>query len=96
MSATTFTGSARNDQSWTRAKRTVLVAAAIVVLFAVSFFIGRATSTTQHVATITPASAQVAGTGAQLSPADRAQIANDGSQQLSQANTTACIAGRPC
>ena len=96
MSATTLLSPVRNDQAWTRAKRTVLVAAAIVVLFAVSFFIGRATSTTQHVTTITPTAAHVAGTGAQLSPADRAQIANDGTQQLSQANTTACIAGRPC
>jgi hypothetical protein len=38
------------------------------------------------------------GTTTKLSPANRAQIANDVAPvtPLSQANTTACIAGRPC
>jgi hypothetical protein len=33
MSATTVSGPIRNDQVWTRAKRTVLIALAIAVLF---------------------------------------------------------------
>jgi hypothetical protein len=98
MTATTVLGQVRNDQSWTRAKRTVLIAAAIVVLFAVSFFIGRATSSTQHVTTITPTAAHVAGTAPQLSAANRALIANDVAPvtQLNQANAASCFAGRPC
>jgi hypothetical protein len=56
MSATTFTGSVRSEQSWNRAKRAVLIAVAIVVLFAASFLIGRATAgTTSHVASTSPA-----------------------------------------
>jgi hypothetical protein len=67
MSATTVTGSVRSERSWkqsaSQAKRTVLVAAAIVVLIAVSFFIGRVTSssaTAPHAASIVPATALIA------------------------------------
>jgi hypothetical protein len=74
MSATTFTGSVQSERSWKHASRIVLVAAAIVVLFAVSFFIGRATGSTTapHAASITPATSVIARECAQNGQANSA------------------------
>jgi hypothetical protein len=96
MSATTVLGQVRDEQAWARAKRTIVIALATVVLFAVSFLIGRATAaTSQHVVTTTPISAQLIGSGAQLSHADSAQVSGDVAQP-SQANSASCRVGRPC
>ena len=77
MSATTFTGSVRSTGSrklTKQASRLVLVAAAIVVLVAVSFFIGRATGSTTapHAASITPATSVIARECAQNGQANSA------------------------
>jgi hypothetical protein len=93
MSATTVFGQVRSDQASTHSKRNAVIALTVIALFALSFFVGRATATS-HVGSST----QVA-THTQLSPANRALIANDVApvtQQLSQANTAVCLAGRPC
>jgi hypothetical protein len=75
MSATTITGPIRGDQVWTRAKRTVLIALAVVVLFVAAFFIGRATSnssstTSPHVTSAAPASTLIARECTQNGQAD--------------------------
>ena len=74
MSATTFTGPVRSEQSWKHASRIVLVAAAIVVLFAVSFFVGRATGSTTapHAAATVPATTLIARECAQNGQANSA------------------------
>lgn len=71
MSATTVFGQVRSDQASTHSKRNAVIAFTTIALFALSFFVGRATATS-HVSS----SAQVA-THAQLSPADRAIVVND-------------------
>jgi hypothetical protein len=92
MSATTAFGQVRGDQAPTHTKRNAVLVFTVIGLFALSFFVGRMTATS-HVSS----PAQVA-THAQLSPADRAIVANDAAPvtPISQANTTSCIAGRPC
>ena len=90
MSATTVFGQVRTGETSTHSKRNAVIALTVVALFALSFFVGRAAATS-HVSS----SAQVA-THSQLSPANRAIIANDVAP-LSNAGTTAsCVAGRPC
>jgi len=138
MSATTVFGQVRTGETSTRSLRNAAIAMIIIALFALSFFVGRATATSHvsssaQVAThpqLSPANraliandvAPVSGTTEQLSPANRALIANDiapvsgttteqlspanraliandaapVTQQLSQANTASCVAGRPC
>ena len=112
MSATTVFGQVRSDQVSTHSKRNAVIALTVIALFALSFFVGRATATS-HVSS----SAQVSGTTTeQLSPANRALIANDVAPltalELSPANraliandvaplsnavtTASCVAGRPC
>jgi hypothetical protein len=71
MSATTVFGQVRSDQASTHSKRNAVIVFTVIALFAVSFFVGRATATS-HVSS----SAQVAS-HPQLSPADRAIVAND-------------------
>jgi hypothetical protein len=92
MSATTVFGQVRSDQASTHTKRNAVIAFTVIALFALSFFVGRATASSH----VSP-SAQVA-THTQLSPANRAEIANDVAPvtPLSQADTASCIAGRPC
>ena len=87
MSATTVFGQVRSDQAPTHTKRKAVVVFTVIGLFAVSFFLGRTTAT-NHVSSGT----QFA-THAQLSPADRAIVANDvapisntGTDKLSPAN----------
>jgi hypothetical protein len=70
MSATTVFGQVGTDQVPTHNKRNAVIVFTVIALFALSFFLGRATATS-HV------SSNAAQTHAQLSPADRAQIAND-------------------
>jgi hypothetical protein len=70
MSTTTIFGQVGTDQPSTHNKRNAVIVFTVIALFALSFFLGRATATS-HVG-----SAQVA-THAQLSPADRAIVAND-------------------
>src|ERR1019366_1864313 len=83
MSATTVFGQVRSDQVSTHSKRNAVIALTVIALFALSFFVGRATATS-HVSS----SAQVSGTTTeQLSPANRALIANDVAP-LSNAGTT--------
>ena len=41
MSATTVSGPIQRDQVWTRAKRTVLIALAVAVLFVAAFLFSR-------------------------------------------------------
>jgi hypothetical protein len=116
MSATTVFGQVGSDQASTHAKRNAVIVFTVIGLFALSFFVGRATAASHvnsgaQVAThaqLSPADraeiandvAPLSNTGTEkLSPADRAEIANDvapATPQLSQANTTSCIAGRPC
>ena len=116
MSATTVFGQVRTGETSTRSLRNAAIAMIIIALFALSFFVGRATATSHvgssaQVATheqLSPANraliandiAPVSGTTTeQLSPANRALVANDAApvtQQLSQANTASCVAGRPC
>lgn len=81
MSATTVFGQVRSDQASTHSKRNAVIVFTVIALFALSFFVGRATATS-HVSS----SAQVA-THTQLSPADRAVIAGDVAP-LSNAGTT--------
>jgi dipeptide/tripeptide permease len=93
MSATTVFGQVRSDQASAHSKRNAVIALTVIALFALSFFVGRETASTHASST-----AQVTTTE-QLSPANRALIANDAApvtQQLSQANTASCVAGRPC
>jgi hypothetical protein len=116
MSTTTVFGQVDTNRPATHNKRDAVIVFTVIALFALSFFLGRATAT-NHVGS----SAKVA-THAQLSPADRAIVANDvapvsgqvTTEQMSaanraeiandvapavplgQANTTSCIAGRPC
>ena len=93
MSATTVFGQVRSDQAAAHSRRNAVIALTVIALFALSFFIGRETATTHASST-----AQVTTTE-QLSPANRALIANDGApltQEISQANTASCVAGRPC
>jgi hypothetical protein len=71
MSATTVFGQVRSEQASTHSKRNAFIVFTVIALFALSFFVGRATATS-HVSS----SAQVA-THTQLSPADRAIVAND-------------------
>jgi hypothetical protein len=71
MSATTVFGQVGTDQASTHNKRNAAIALIVIALFALSFFVGRATATS-HVSS----SAQVAS-HTQLSPADRAIVAND-------------------
>jgi hypothetical protein len=71
MSATTVFGQVSTEQSSTHSKRNAVVVFTVIALFALSFFVGRATATS-HVSS----PAQVA-THTQLSPADRAIVAND-------------------
>jgi hypothetical protein len=71
MSATTVFGQVGTDQASTHNKRNAVIALIVIALFALSFFVGRATATS-HVSS----SAQVAS-HTQLSPADRAIVAND-------------------
>jgi hypothetical protein len=87
MSATTVIGQVRSDQATTHSKRNAVIALIAIGLFALSFFVGRATATS-HV----NSSAQVA-THTQLSPADRAIVANDVAP-LSQAITKLSPADR--
>jgi hypothetical protein len=84
MSATTVFGQVRSDQASTHSKRNAVIALTIIALFAVSFFVGRATASS-HVSS-TSSSAQVA-THPQLSPANRAIIAGEVAP-LSNASTT--------
>jgi len=139
MSATTVFGQVGTDQVSTHNKRNAVIALIVIALFALSFFVGRATAT-GHVGSaaqgathpqLSPADRAIVANDVaplvntvarQLSPADRAIVANDvaplsGSvttdkmsaanraeiandvapvTPLSQANTTSCIAGRPC
>jgi hypothetical protein len=74
MSATTVFGQVRSDQASTHAKRNAVIALTVIALFALSFFVGRATAT-NHVSS--SSSAQV-GSAEKLSPANRAIIAGDG------------------
>lgn len=83
MSATTVLGPVSSEQTRTPSKRTIVIAMTIVVLFAVSFFVGRATAT-NHVSSVT-STAQV--TRAQLSHANAALIAGD-TAPLSVTGTT--------
>lgn len=163
MSTTTVFGQVGTDQSSTHNKRNAVIVFTVIALFALSFFLGRATATshvnsTAQLAThaqlspadrtivanevaplsntvatqlspadraivageiaslngtvttekmspanraeITNDAAALSNTGTQLSPADRAIVAHDAPAApvtpLSQANTTSCIAGRPC
>lgn len=141
MSTTTVFGQVDTDQPSTHNKRNAAIVFTVIALFALSFFLGRATapnhvgsSAQTHaqlsaadraivandvaplsntvpqlspanraliandVAPVTPTYVEVAPNGEQLSPANRALIANDVAPvtPLSQANTTSCIAGRPC
>jgi hypothetical protein len=139
MSTTTVFGQVGTDQASTHNKRNAVIVFTVIALFALSFFLGRATATSHvsssaHVAThaqLSPADRAIvagevaslngtvttekmsaanraeisndvaalsnSGTSTQLSPADRAIVANDAPvASLSQANTTSCIAGRPC
>ena len=87
MSATTVFGQVSTGETSTHSKRNAVIAMIIIALFALSFFVGRATATS-HVGS----SAQVA-THEQLSPANRALVANDiapvsgtATEQLSPAN----------
>jgi hypothetical protein len=138
MSTTTVFGQVGTDQPSTHNKRNAVIVFTVIGLFALSFFVGRATapshpSSKAQVAhtqlspadraivanDVAPLSTTVAR---QLSPADRAIVAGDVSSvrgpvtteqmsaanraeitndvapvtPLSQANTTSCIAGRPC
>lgn len=93
MSATTVFGQVRSDQASTHSRRNAVIAFTVIALFALSFFVGRATATTHA-----SSSAQVA-THVQLSPADRAIVANEVANtgtvtaaQLSPANR-AIVAG---
>jgi hypothetical protein len=162
MSTTTVFGQVGTDQASTHNKRNAVIVFTVIALFGLSFFLGRATATS-HVSSsaqlvthtqlspadraivandVAPLSNTVArqlspadraivagdvaktgtvttekmsaanraeiandvaplstsGTPTQLSPADRAIVANDVAPvaPLSQANTTSCIAGRPC
>jgi hypothetical protein len=70
MSATTVFGQVRSDQASTHSKRNAAIALTVIALFALSFFVGRATASS-HVSS----SAQVATR--QLSPADRAIVAGE-------------------
>ncbi len=91
MSATTVFGQVGTDQASTHNKRHAVIVFTVIALFALSFFLGRATATS-HVGS-------TAQTHAQLSPADRAIVANDVApvtSKLRQANTASCVAGRPC
>jgi hypothetical protein len=138
MSATTVFGQVGTDQPSTHNKRNAVIVFTVIALFALSFFVGRATATSHvgsstQVAThaqLSPADRAIVagevaslngtvstekmsaanraeitsgvaalntGTSTQLSPANRAIVANDiAPAPLSQANTTSCIAGRPC
>ncbi len=69
MSATTVFGQVGTDQSSTHNKRNAVIVFTVIALFALSFFLGRATAPS-HVSS-------TAQTHAQLSPADRAIVAND-------------------
>jgi hypothetical protein len=115
MSATTAFGQVRGDQAPTHTKRNAVLVFTVIGLFALSFFVGRMTATSHvsspaQVAThaqLSPANRAIVANDAattgtvtpvQLSPADRAIVANDAAPvtPISQANTTSCIAGRPC
>ena len=72
MSTTTVFSQVDTNQTSTHTKRNAIIVFTVIALFALSFFVGRATATS-HVGT---SSAQVT-THPQLSPANRAQIAND-------------------
>jgi hypothetical protein len=117
MSTTTVFGQVGTDQASTHNKRNAVIVFTVIALFALSFFVGRATATshvssTAQVAThaqLSPADraivtnevAPLSNTVAtELSPADRAIVADDAPvapvTPLGQANTTSCIAGRPC
>ena len=143
MSTTTVFGQVDTDQPSTHNKRNAAIVFTVIALFALSFFLGRATApnhlgssaqthaqlsaadraiVANDVAPITPTYVEVAPNREQLSPANRALIANDVAPlsntslaklsptnrgqimnddlapvtPLSQANTTSCIAGRPC
>ncbi len=69
MSATTVFGQVGTEQSSTHNKRNAIIVFTVIALFALSFFLGRATAPS-HVSS----KAQI---HAQLSPADRAIVAND-------------------
>ena len=71
MSTTTVFGQVDTNRPATHTKRNAVIVFTVIALFALSFFLGRATAT-NHVGS----SAQVA-THTQLSPADRAIVAND-------------------
>jgi uncharacterized protein YciW len=71
MSTTTVFGQVGTDQASTHNKRNAVIVFTVIALFALSFFLGRATATS-HVSS----SAQLV-THTQLSPADRAIVAND-------------------
>ena len=114
MSTTTVFGQTDTDQVSTHNKRNAVIVFTVIALFALSFFLGRATapdhvgSSAQTHAQLTAADraivanevAPLSNTGfAKLSPTNRGQIMNDDVAPvtpLSQANTTSCIAGRPC
>lgn len=71
MSTTTFFGQVGTDRASTHNKRNAVIVFTVIALFALSFFLGRATAPSD-VGSV----AQVA-THTQLSPADRAIVAND-------------------
>jgi hypothetical protein len=71
MSTTTVRGQVGTDQPATHAKRNATIALTVIALSILSFFVGRVTAPSH-----TSSSAKVA-THAQLSPADRAIVAND-------------------
>lgn len=136
MSTTTVRGQVSTDQPSTHSKRNAVIALTVIALSILSFFVGRVTapsdvSSSAQVAThaqLSPADRAIVAndvaTGpvsAQLSPADRAIVAGDVAKTgtvptekmsaanraeiandvaplspLGQANTTSCIAGRPC
>jgi hypothetical protein len=114
MSTTTVFGQVDTNQASTHTKRNAGIVFTVIALFALSFFLGRTTATSHagssaQVAThaqLSPANraivandvAPLSNTVPQLSPANRAIVANDVAPvtPLGQANTTSCIAGRPC
>lgn len=112
MSTTTVFGQVDTNQASTHTKRNAGIVFTVIALFALSFFLGRTTapnhvgSSAQTHAQLSQADraivandvAPVTNGTTKLSPADRAIIANDVARvtSLSQANTTSCIAGRPC
>ncbi len=89
MSATTVFGQVRTGETSTHSKRNAVIALTVIALFALSFFVGRATATS-HASTSGQAPIV---THPRLSPANAGLIANDvapvsgtTAQQLSPAN----------